>query len=65
MRGGMGKKPKEKHWYVAVENPKVNEFFKIMYIYIRIWKKKKNQELSLLEQNTQPQTEKKQELRAF
>lgn len=28
-------------------------------------KKKKNQELSLLEQYTQPQTEKKQELRAF
>lgn len=36
----------------------------MIYIYISIWGKK-TQELSLLEQYTQLQTEKKQELRAF
>lgn len=37
-----------------------------LYLYLHQYlKKKKNQELSLLEQYTQPQTEKKQELKAF
>lgn len=68
MRGGGGggaekkKKPKKKreqHCYLAEEN----KSFKIICIYIRIWKKIMN--LQLLEPYTQPQTEEKQELRAM
>lgn len=63
MRRGMGKKSERKALLCSSREPRSKlNFQNHLYLHQNL---KKNQELPLLEQDTQPQTEKKQELRAF